>query len=446
MRFLPLFLASFLAAASSSAGESWPEPDPALLARARSLLKEVPLIDGHNDLPSSLLDFAQGDVDRTDLTKRQLELPADLPRLREGMVGGQFWSAYVSVSFMPRGDSLRQALREIDVIHRLVSRYPELALARTAEEIERAHRQGKIASLIGLEGGHAIEGALSALRMLHQLGVRYMTLTHFRTHEWADAATDFPRHGGLSEFGEEVVREMNRLGMFVDLSHVSAEAMKDALRVSRAPVLFSHSNARALNAHPRNVPDEVLQLVAKNGGVVMVNFIPGYIVPTDPAWRERAGLEAEEMRLSAWGVSDEPVWSSRRRELAERLRAELDDEQEIDRRLKEWTLANPPPRGTLGDVADHIDHVRKVAGIDHVGIGSDYYDAGGASMPVGLEDVTRFPSLIAELLRRGYTDEEAKKVAGLNLLRAMKTMEEVSEKLRREDRPSLADLQEVRAR
>ena len=432
--------------ASSSAQESRLAPDAALMERARSLLKEVPLIDGHNDLPSSLLDFTQGDVDRAELGRRQVELPADLPRLREGMVGGQFWSAYVSVSFMPRGDSLRQALREIDVIHRLVARYPELELARTAGDIERLHREGKIASLIGLEGGHAIEGALSALRMLYELGVRYMTLTHFRTHEWADAATDFPRHGGLSEFGEEVVREMNRLGMFVDLSHVSAETMRDALRVSRAPVIFSHSNARALNAHPRNVPDDVLRLVAKNRGVVMVNFVPGYIVPTDPGWRQQAGTEAEELRLAMWGVSDEPVWSTRRAEVAEKLRAELNDEEEVARRLKDWILRNPAPRGTLADVADHIDHIRKVAGVDYVGIGSDYYDAGGNSMPVGLEDVTRFPALIAELLRRGYTDEEAKKVAGLNLLRAMKQMEEMAGKLQKETRPSLADLQEIRAR
>ncbi|HXV60423.1 MAG TPA: dipeptidase [Vicinamibacteria bacterium] len=414
-------------------------PSPEMLERVRRLLQEVPLIDGHNDLPSSLLDSAAGDLERIDIREVQVEMPADLPRLREGMLGGQFWSAYVDVSFMLEGTALRQVLREIDMIHRLVASYPELELARTADEVVRLHRQGKIASLIGIEGGHAIEGSLAALRMVHALGARYMTLTHFLTTDWADSATDFARHGGLTEFGEEVVREMNRLGMFVDLSHVSADTMKDALRVTRAPVIFSHSSARALNAHPRNVPDDVLRLVAENGGVVMVNFIPGYIVPTPES--ERDGL-GPEMGLSA----DEPVWARRRDEVAESLRAELDDVREIERRLQEWVSRNPPPRGTLDDVADHIDHIRNVAGIDHVGLGSDYYDAGGPSMAEGLDDITRFPALLAELLVRGYTDDEVKKVAGLNLLRAMREMERVAGELQRERSPGLSELSPVRAR
>jgi len=398
------------------------QPDAALLERAKAILAEAPLIDGHNDLPSVILDAAQGDVSRFDLRERQIEFPADLPRLRQGSISAQFWSAFVDTSFMDTGESLRQCLREIDVIHRLVDRYPELELALTTDDIVRIRREGKIASLIGVEGGHAIEGSLAALRLLYALGARYMTLTHFRTIEWADSATDFPRHHGLTELGEEVVREMNRLGMLVDLSHVSPDSMRDALRVSRAPVMFSHSNALALNAHPRNVPDDVLRVVKDNGGVVMVNFIPAYVDPSHPRW------------------------SVARDEELERLRRDLDDEREIERRLQDWTSRNPEPRGSLSQVADHIDHIREVAGIDHVGIGSDFYDAGGPSMAEGLGDVTRFPALVAELLARGYTDEEVKKVAGENLLRVMREAERASEALRKERDPSIADSRQVRAR
>ena len=431
----PILLAAgccFLLAGATSRAQ-----DP-LRARVTAILEDVPLIDGHNDLPSSILDVAAGDIDRVDIAEVQIEMPADLPRLREGMVGAQFWAAFVNTSFMEPGNSLREALREIDMIHRLVRRYDELVLATTADDIVRAHRDGKIGSLIGVEGGHAIEGSLAALRMLHQLGTRYMTLTHSRTHAWADSATDFARHDGLSEFGEEVVREMNRLGMFVDLSHVSAKTMRDALRVARAPVIFSHSNARAVNVHPRNVPDDVLRLVAENGGVLMVNFIPGYIVPTEPAYRDAIGPEA--------GRSvDEPVWTARRDTVLEELRGELDDEREIARRLRAWVAEHPAPRGTIANVADHIDHIKSVAGIEHVGIGSDHYDAGGPSMVEGLENVTKFPDLFVELLRRGYTDAEVKKVAGLNLLRAMREMERVAEMLHDEN-PSPRDLKPVRTR
>ncbi len=398
------------------------QPDAALLERAKAILAEAPLIDGHNDLPSVILDAAQGDVTRFDLRERQIEFPADLPRLREGRVSAQFWSAFVDTSFMETGESLRQCLREIDVIHRMVDRYPELELALTADEIVRIRREGKIASLIGVEGGHAIEGSLAALRLLYALGARYMTLTHFRTIEWADSATDFPRHHGLTELGEEVVREMNRLGMLVDLSHVSPDSMRDALRVGRAPVMFSHSNALALNAHPRNVPDDVLRLVKDNGGVVMVNFIPAYVDPRHPRW------------------------SVARSEELERLRRDLDDEREIERRLQNWTSRNPEPRGSVSQVADHIDHIRGVAGIDHVGIGSDFYDAGGPSMAEGLGDVTRFPALVAELLASGYTDEGVKKIAGGNLLRVMREAERASEELRKERDPSIADSRQIRAR
>jgi len=417
---------------------AYAQNDEELLARVKALLEDVPLIDGHNDLPSSILDVAAGDIDRVDISDVQVELPADLPRLREGMVGGQFWSAFVDTAFMDRGDSLRQALREIDTIHRLTARYSELELARTADDIVRAHREGKIASLIGVEGGHAIEGSLAALRMLYALGARYMTLTHFRTLDWADSATDFARHDGLTEFGEDVVREMNRLGMFVDLSHVSADTMRDALRVSRAPVIFSHSNARGVTAHPRNVPDDVLRLVARNGGVVMVNFIPGYVVPTPEELRAGIGPEAGRS-------ADDPIWTAKRDSILESLRGELDDEREIERRAREWVADNPAPRGTLADVVDHIDHIKMVAGVDHVGIGSDFYDAGGPSMAEGLEDVTKFPALLVELLRRGYTDEEVQKIAGRNLLRAMRAMERTAMDLRK-TKPSLRDLKPIRAR
>lgn len=398
----PALLGAALSAQSQPAD---PAREARLLERAKALLAEAPLIDGHNDLPSSLLEKAGGDLERIDLRKPQLDHPADLPRLREGRVGAQFWAAFVDSEHMLRGTALRRGLLEIDMILRMVARHEELELARSADDIERIRRQGKLASLIGVEGGHAIEGSLAALRAFHALGVRYMTLTHFRTTDWADAATDHPLHHGLTELGEQVVREMNRLGMFVDLSHVSAETMTDALRVSRAPVIFSHSNARALNAHPRNVPDDVLRLMKENGGVVMVNFIAAYV--------PRAA----------------PGWAARREAAAERLRAELDDEQQIARRLAEWEAANPAPRGTLSDVADHIDHIRRVAGIDHVGIGSDFYDDGRTSMAVGLEDVSKFPHLFAELLRRGYSDADAKQIAGGNILRAMRAMERVAREL-----------------
>ena len=400
--------------------ERWPDPDPQLLERAKALLKGAPLIDGHNDLPTRLLDLAGGDPARLDLTQVQPDLPADLPRLREGMVGAQFWSAYVPSTGPLAEDAIRHGLVQIDMVHRLVAHYPELEFARTADDIERIPRQGRIASLIGLEGGHIIENSLAALRMFYDLGVRYMTLTHFGTNDWADAATDSPRHGGLTEFGEEVVREMNWLGMFVDLSHVSADAMRDVLRVSAAPVIFSHSGARAINVHPRNAPDDVLRLLAENGGVIMVDFVAGYTPRTEATWLGLSGEEAARFHTFAGQSPDEPVWNMRRIAERERLQAELDDEEEIARRLAEWVVRNPTPRGTVGGVADHVDHIREVAGIDHIGIGSDFYDDGRVSMAVGLADVSKFPVLFAELLRRGYSDEDVKKIAGQNLLRAMR--------------------------
>ena len=380
------------------------ETDAARLARARAILERAPLIDTHNDLPSMLIERNGGDLAGLDLGVVHPELCADVPRLREGGVGAQYWSVFTDSANMKTNRSLHEALREFDVVRRLVRSRPEFELARSADDIERIRRSGRIASLIGVEGGHMIEGSLAVLRIFHELGARYLTLTHWDTIEWADAATDRNEHEGLTEFGESVVRELNRLGMFVDLSHVSAETMHDALRVSRAPVIFSHSGARAVDPHPRNVPDDVLQLLPKNGGVVHVNFIKEFVSPADPEWQRR------------------------RKDTLEELHARLDDEKAVDAGIADWEKTNPHPGGTIAEVADHIDHIRKVAGIDHVGIGADFYDAGTTSMVPGLNDVTRYPYLFAELLRRGYTDDDLLKIAGRNHLRAMRQMEKVAER------------------
>lgn len=406
-------LAAPLAAQQTPTGETWPDTDPELLEQARSILQEVPLIDGHNDLPSKILGDHDADPNAIDLNAPQPSLHTDFLRLREGLVGGQFWSAYVTTDSMG-GAALRHGLREVDMVHRLVDAYPEqLEFARTADDIVRIHDEGKIASMIGLEGGHAIENSLAALRSYYDLGVRYMTLTHSRTHDWADASTDEPRHGGLSPFGEDVVREMNRIGMFVDISHVSAETMRDVLRVSEAPVIFSHSSARGMTDVPRNVPDDVLAGLSENGGVVMGTFVPQFVA---------SGLEE---------------YAARRDAAEAELEAELDDPEEIRRRMRDWSQENPRPRGTLGDMADHMEHMIEVAGIDHVGIGADY--DGISSTIVGLEDVSRFPHLFAELLKRGYSEEDLKKVAGLNVLRAMRDMEDVAERLQAEMEPVLGN-------
>jgi membrane dipeptidase len=375
------------------------EPDPALVARARAILEKAPLVDAHNDLPYMLIEKKGGELAGLDLGIPQPEWCADIPRLREGGVGAQYWSVYTDVSSTKTNRSLHEALRAFDVVYRVVRSRPELELARSADDVERIHRSGRIASLIGVEGGHMIEGSLAALRIFHELGARYMTLTHWDTVEWADAATDRAEHDGLTEFGESVIREMNRLGMFVDLSHVSPDTMRDALRVSRAPVIFSHSNARAKGPHPRNVPDDVLRLLPQNGGVVHVNFIKEFVSPADPEWQQRRHAALEE------------------------LRARLDEQRAVDDGIAAWERANPHPGGTVAEVADHIDHIRKVAGIDHIGIGADFFDAGATSMVPGLTNVSRYPYLFAELLRRGYSEEELSKIAGRNHLRAMRRME-----------------------
>lgn len=417
-----LVLAFSLGAAAAAPLAAQPAADPELLARARRILERVPLIDGHNDLPWQYRERAKNHLRQidlaADLSKLSDPLHTDLARLRAGGVGAQFWSVYVPSSLAEPVAAV-QTLEQIDVVHRLIAAYPSrLELALTAADIRRIHRAGKTASLIGVEGGHSIASSLAVLRQFYALGARYMTLTHGDTIPWADSATDAPEHGGLTPFGEEVIREMNRLGMLVDLSHVTADAMSDVLDVTAAPVIFSHSSARALNDHPRNVPDSILARLPKNGGVVMVNFVPPFISPANLAWG--AERDAVEARLKALHEGDPG---------------------RVSAGVSEWREKNPPPRATIADVADHIDHIRKVAGIDHIGIGSDY--DGISSTPEGLGDVSRFPYLFAELLRRGYSDDDVAKIAGLNVLRAMEAAEKVAAQLSSTRPPSDALIEEL---
>lgn len=332
------------------------------------------LFDGHNDLPWEIRDKANSSFDRLDISQEQLQLHTDIPRLRRGGVKAQFWSVYVPASTAETGDALLQTLQQINIVKAMVARYPEtFEFADRAADVERIVKSGKIASMMGVEGGYSIEEDLSNLERLYGEGCRYMTLTHSKSLSWADSATDEPRAGGLTEFGRAVIQEMNRLGMLVDLSHVSPETMKQALAVTKAPVIYSHSSARAICDHPRNVPDDVLPLVAENGGVVMINFFSAFVVPTE--------------------------------------------------QLKTNKLA----RGTIYDVVDHIEHVVKVAGIDHVGIGSDF--DGVPRLPEHLESVATYPRITQELLRRGHSREAIHKLLGGNVLRVLKAAEQVSDEL-----------------
>lgn len=411
-------LLSILAAAVAVAAARTPAAQPSLLERARRLHTEVPLIDGHNDIPWAMREAAWYDFTKLDLKRPQPSLHTDIPRLRAGGVGGQFWSVYVPASLQGQR-AVTATLEQVDAVHEMIRRYPEtFELARTADDVERIFRAGKIASLMGMEGGHSIDSSLATLRMFHRLGVGYMTLTHSANIPWADASTDEPKRGGLSAFGEEVVREMNRLGMLVDLSHVSPGTMDDAIRVSAAPVIFSHSSARAICDVPRNVPDDILRRLPANGGVVMVTFVPGFIAPEAATH----GLKARaQMQL---------------------LRAQYgSDAKGYEAAMAAWLKANPGPPATLAQVADHIDHLRQVAGIDHVGIGGDY--DGVSSLPVGLEDVSKYPALTAELLRRGYSEEDVKKILGRNVLRVMRAAETVARKLQAERAPSRATLESL---
>ncbi len=390
-------------------------PDPARLKTVEQILRQVPLIDGHNDLPWRFREECNGDLNGIDLARDNSgRIPAkitvsplvtDIPRLRAGHVGGQFWSVYVPA--MPvKSDAVVAVLEQIDLVHRMIARYPnDFELALTADDVVRIHRQGKIASLIGMEGGHSIGNSLGVLRRTYAMGARYMTLTHMQNNDWADSATDTEVHHGLTPFGEEVVREMNRLGMLVDLSHVSDETMRMALKISQAPVIFSHSSARALCHHLRDVPDDILQQVALKHGVVMVTFVPEYLTEIDRADEIEASKEKKRLRS---------LYPNDKVKVAEGMAA--------------WRTLHPDPHhATLLDVADHIDHIRTVAGIDCVGIGSDF--EGFDNPPRGLDDVARYPALLAELLKRGYSEDDVKKVAGLNVLRVLREAEKVAAKL-----------------
>jgi membrane dipeptidase len=386
-------------------------------ARARRILERTPLIDGHNDLPWALRQGHGNDPHAVDLTtnlEASTDLHTDIPRLRAGGVGGQFWSVYVPASMSPP-DAAVATFEQIDTVRRMVAAHPEaFELATTADDIQRIHRRGRIASLIGIEGGYSIDDSLGLLREFFESGVRYMTLTHSRTTSWADAATDAPKWGGLSPFGEEVVGEMNRLGMMVDLSHVSEETMLDAMRVSDAPVIFSHSSARAVTGHPRNVPDSVLRLMPEDGGVVMVTFVPGFVSETVRAWN--AARAAEAARLGSLHPGDPAA---------------------VTAGLAAWATARPVPTATIADVVAHIQHVRDVAGIDHVGIGGDY--DGVSALPVGLEGVDAYPRLLAALMANGWSEADIRKLAGENVLRVMRRVEAVAAS-KRAERPSLAAL------
>jgi len=373
------------------------------------------LIDAHNDLPTMLIELSAGDLTRFDLAARQPTLCADIPGLREGRVGAQYWSIFVESKTQNAHVSLHEAVREFDVALRLMHRYDGLEQARTADEIERIHATGKIACLLGVEGGHMIENSPAALRVFYELGARYLTLTHWDNVEWADSATDRPEHYGLTDLGKRLVREMNRLGMFVDLSHVSADTMRDALRVTRAPVIFSHSNAYAIDPHPRNVPDDVLRLLRDNGGVVHVNFIRSFVSPDGQAWDDKRATALRE------------------------LRSHLADEASIDKAIAEWEKSAGGPHAGIREVADHIDHIRKIAGVDHLGIGADFYHADESDMATGLGNVTRYPYLFAELLRRRYSDEDVLKIAGRNHLRAMRQMERIAAEIQRTESPLVTE-------
>ena len=424
-------LCALLAASVVHAQSTVPQPSAADRALAIRVLRETPLIDGHNDLPWRIREDSVRpmDVPAYDLKKRTAGM-TDLDRMRRGMLGAHFWSVYIPVEpsahdYAPNGTVssvpgyARTQLEQIDIARRTIAMYPDrLEWATSAADIRRAFKDGKIGSLLGMEGGHAIENSLGVLRAYYDLGVRYMTLTHNVTLDWADAALDTARHGGLTPFGKEVVREMNRLGMLVDLSHVSPGTMSDALTVSEAPVIFSHSGARALVDHRRNVPDSILRRVPKNGGIVMVPFVTDFV---SKSAFEHDGAQTQER-------------AALRRQFP-------DDSAARTRAMTEWTTAHPAPPVLLSDVADHLDHVRQVAGVDHVGIGSDF--DGITETVVGLEDVSKYPDLFAELARRGWTEADLRKLAGENLLRVLTETEAVSARLRLERPASTATIEQL---
>jgi membrane dipeptidase len=373
--------------------------------RAQKIHDAAILIDGHNDLPWVIRTEGSSNFEKIDISLPQPKMHTDIPRLRAGGVKAQFWSVYVPAGTRHDGKALSTTLEQIDIVKSMIARYPDVfELALCVDDIERISGQGKIASLIGVEGGHSIENSIAVLRQLYVEGARYMTLTHSDTLDWADSATDEERNGGLSPFGKEVVREMNRLGMLVDISHVSIPTMKQAIEVSEAPVIFSHSSARAVADHPRNVPDEVLKLTAENGGVVMVNFYPGFVVP-EAAERGKKAIPLLRALKKKYG-SD-----------TDKIRAEM----------RNWSIKNPTDDGSIHVVLDHIDHIAMVAGVDHVGIGSDY--DGIERVPRQLEDVSTYPRITQGLLDRGYSEQDIHKILGGNVLRVMRGAEETARRL-----------------
>jgi membrane dipeptidase len=419
-------LAALVASVVAATGSATAENDA---QRVAQVLVQTPLIDGHNDLPWELRTRFGSDLDKVDLATSTASLIApagspplmtDIPRLRLGQVGAQFWSVFIPAD-IKGPQAVQTTLEQIDLVKAMCARYPrDLAMAYSAADIIRLHAAHRVACLIGVEGGHQINDSLAVLRAYYASGARYMTLTHSSNTAWADSATDNPVHHGLTPFGKEVVREMNRLGMLVDLAHVSEETMRAALSVSEAPVIFSHSSARALVDHPRDVPDEVLRLVAQNGGVVMVNFLPGYVSEARRRWdAERAAEQARNSSPPFGGLY-------------------IGQPQRIAAALAAWDAAHPKPPVTLADVADHIEHIREVAGVEHVGLGSDF--DGIPEAPAGLEGVDKFPALLAELAHRGWSDADLAKVAGGNLLRVLAQAERVSGRLAATRPPSAATL------
>ncbi|MBM4002782.1 MAG: membrane dipeptidase [Planctomycetes bacterium] len=382
------------------------DPPPIVVGeRAMEIHRGSFVFDGHNDLPWALRSEADSSFDRVDIAQPQPNFNTDIPRLRQANVGAQFWSVFVPMETATERKAFLTTLEQIELVEKMAMRYPDVfEMAYEVSDVERIRGAGKIASLIGVEGGHSIEDSIENLRQLYRRGARYMTLSHSDTLGWVDAATDEARHGGLTPFGEEVVKEMNRLGMMVDLSHVSAETMRAALRISQAPIIFSHSSARAIADHPRNVPDDVLRLTRKNGGVVMVNFFSGFVVPESAARRKDTFQVIRD------------------------LRNRYPDPNEFRKARKEWETANPIEAGTVHDVIAHIDHIAKTAGIDHVGLGSDY--DGVTLLPRQLEDVTGFLFITQGLLDKGYTAPQIHKIMSGNIMRVMARVEQVAARLR----------------
>lgn len=385
-----------------------PAPSATPEETARAALARSPVVDGHNDVPEQLRERFANDFSKFDFhdmsptaSQKGGKMHTDLARLRKGMVGGQFWSVWVTTG-QSEVEAVRQVTEQIDVVERLATAYPkDLVLAKSADDIEAAFKQHRIASLVGVEGGHSIGSSLGVLRQLYRAGARYMTITHSKNTPWADSATDTPKSGGLAPFGVAVVKEMNRLGMMVDISHVSEKTMIDVLDATAAPVIFSHSGARAIDGHPRNVPDTVLARLKTNGGIVMQVFLPDFVSEEVREWE---GAKAAEEARGKYLHNGDPAAAAGA--------------------LADWVAAHPRPHATIAQVADHIDHIRQVAGIDHIGLGGDF--DGMDSVVDGLGDVSAYPALFTELARRGYTQADLEKIACRNLIRVLRATEAVA--------------------